>query len=107
SAWAGGFWPGMATTVVSAVLANYFWLPPFYSFRLATGRELIALVIFIAIGAMICALSETMYRGRRRLEGLLHSIDEGFVVFDPDWRYRYVNDRAAELLHQPAPPVGG
>jgi PAS domain S-box-containing protein len=101
SAWAGGFWPGMATTVVSAILANYFWLPPFYSFRLATGRELIALVIFIAIGAMICALSETMYRGRRRLEGLLHSIDEGFVVFDMDWRYRYVNERAAELLRQP------
>jgi len=102
SAWAGGFGPGMATTVISALLANYFWLPPFYSFRLATGRELIALVIFTAIGAMICALSETMYRGRRRLEGLLHSIDEGFVVFDVEWRYRYVNERAAELLRQPA-----
>jgi len=102
SAWAGGFWPGMATTVLSALLANYFWLPPFHSFRLATGRELIAFVIFIAIGATICALSETMYRGRRRLEGLLHSIDEGFVVFDVEWRYRYVNERAAELLRQPA-----
>src|SRR5207244_11327329 len=52
------------------------------------------------------ALSGTMHRGRRRLESLLHSIDEGFVVFDRDWRYRYVNDRGAVLLRHPTPMIG-
>jgi PAS domain S-box-containing protein len=107
SAWAGGVGPGMVTTLLGALLANFFWLPPVYSLRLASGSELVGLAIFIAIGATICGLSETMYRGRRRLEGLLHSIDEGFVGFDMDWRYRYVNERAAELLRQPASALVG
>jgi PAS domain S-box-containing protein len=107
SAWAGGFWPGIVTTALGAVFATYFWLAPFYSFQLSTVADLISLLFFAAIGALISALSETMYRGRRRLEGLLHSIDEGFVVFDANWHYRYVNDRAAELLRQPASSIVG
>ena len=107
SAWAGGFWPGIVTTVLGAGLANYFWMAPFHSLKLWSVNDLIGLLFFIAIGVLISALSETMYRGRRRLEGLLHSIDEGFVVFDPEWRYRYVNDRAAELLRQPASSMVG
>ncbi len=107
SAWAGGFGPGIATTGLGAVLACYFWLPPYNSLRIATVADAIGLVFFGAIGALISALSESMFRGRRRLEGLLHSIDEGFVVFDRDWRSRYVNDRAAELLRQPASSMVG
>ena len=107
SAWMGGFGPGMVTTVLGALLANYFWLPPYHSFRLATVKELIAFITFTVIGMTISGLSETMYRSRRRLEDLLHSIDEGFVLFDTDWRYRYVNARAAELLRQPASALVG
>jgi PAS domain S-box-containing protein len=107
SAWAGGFWPGMLTTVLGATLADYFWLTPFYSFRVSSLAEAVGLLFFLGIGALISALSETMHRGRRRLESLLHSIDEGFVVFDRDWRYRYVNDRAAALLQHPAASMIG
>src|SRR5262245_31535639 len=107
SAWAGGFGPGVVTTILGGVLANYFWLPPYHSLRITTLADAIGLVLFGAIGLLISALSESMFRGRRRLEGLLHSIDEGFVVFDERWRYRYVNDRAAELLRQPASSMVG
>ena len=107
SAWVGGFWPGIVTTVLGAALASYFWLPPFYAFRVSTVGDLVGLLVFVAIGVLISALSEAMDRGRRRLESLLHSIDEGFVVFDQDWRCRYVNDRAAELLGQPAASMVG
>ena len=107
SAWAGGFGPGIVTTALGAALASYFWLPPYHSLRVATAANVIGLVFFGAIGALISALSESMFRGRRRLEGLLHSIDEGFVVFDESWRYRYVNDRAAALLRQPAASMVG
>ncbi|MGH7305187.1 MAG: PAS domain-containing protein, partial [Candidatus Rokuibacteriota bacterium] len=107
SAWAGGFWPGIVTTMLGAGLVSYFWLAPFLSFGVASVADLIGLLVFIAIGVLISALSETMYRGRRRLESLLRSIDEGFVVFDPEWRYRFVNDRAAELLRQPAASMIG
>jgi len=107
SAWVGGFGPGIVTTALGAVLGSYFWLPPFGSLRVANAADVLGLVFFGAIGVLISALSESMFRGRRRLEGLLHSIDEGFVVFDRDWRYRYVNDRAAELLRQPASAMVG
>ena len=107
SAWAGGFGPGIVSTALGAALATYFWLPPYHSLRVATAANVIGLVFFGAIGVLISALSESMFRGRRRLEGLLHSIDEGFVVFDAGWRYRYVNDRAAELLRQPASSMIG
>ena len=107
SAWAGGFGPGLTTTALGAALVNYFWLPPHYSLRIATIANAIGLLFFSAIGLLISALSESMFRGRRRLEGLLHSIDEGFVVFDESWRYRYVNDRAAELLRRPASSMVG
>lgn len=107
SAWAGGFWPGMLTTVLGAALADYFWLTPFYSFQVSSLAEAVGLLFFLGIGALISALSETMHRGRRRLESLLHSIDEGFVVFDRDWRYRYVNERAAALLQHPASSMIG
>jgi len=102
SAWAGRFWPGMLTTVLGAGIADYFWLPPFGSFKLGGLADVVGLLFFIGIGALISALSETMHRGRRRLESLLHSIDEGFVVFDQRWRCRYVNDHAAALLQLPA-----
>jgi PAS domain S-box-containing protein len=107
SAWAGGFGPGVATTILGAALADYFWLPPFHSFGVRTVADAVGIFFFGAIGLLISALSETMHRSRRRLEGLLQSIDEGFVVFDDDWRYRYVNDRAADLLQQPASSMVG
>ena len=106
-AWAGGFWPGMVTTVLGAALANYLWLPPYHSLRVTTVADAVGLVSFAVIGALISALSESMVRGRRRLEGLLHSLDEGFLVLDVSWRVRYMNCRAAELLRQPAASIVG
>jgi PAS domain S-box-containing protein len=107
SAWAGGFWPGTVATILAAALADYFWMPPYYRFGIATVAHGVGLVLFVAIGALISALSETMHRGRRRLESVLQSVDEGFVVFDSEWRYRYVNERAAELLRRPASSMVG
>jgi len=107
SAWAGGFGPGMVTTILSGAIVTYYWLAPIRTFRIENIGDVVGLAIFVATGVLFSALSEAMHRARRRLEGLLHSIDEGFVVFDAQWRYRYVNDRAAELLRQSAPAMIG
>src|SRR2546425_7149301 len=107
SAWAGGFWPGMLTTVLCAAAADYFWLPPLYGFRVLGLGDAVALLLFVGIGALISGLSETMHRGRRRLESFLESLDDGFIVFDWGGRCRYVNDRSAGLLRQTASSIGG
>jgi PAS domain S-box-containing protein len=107
SAWAGGFWPSMLTTWLCAATATFLWLPPLYTFRIRDLTDLVALLLFIAIGTLVSVLSEAMHRGRRRLESLLQSIDEGFVVFDRSWRCVYGNGRAAELLRRTVPTFLG
>jgi len=40
-------------------------------------------------------------RERQRTEMILDAVKDGFVAFDHEFRYTYVNDRAAELLQRP------
>jgi PAS domain S-box-containing protein len=37
----------------------------------------------------------------KRLETILNSISDGFLVYDRNWRYTYVNQRAAEIVGVP------
>ncbi|WP_256402384.1 PAS domain-containing protein [Halorubrum salinum] len=43
----------------------------------------------------------------RELEDTLSRIDDGFFALDTEWRFTYVNDRAAELLDRPADDLIG
>ena len=107
SAWTGGFWPGMLATGLCGLAANYFWLTPHYSLSVAAFGDIVALFLFLGIGALISVVTEMMHRGRRRLTRLLESIHEGFAVFDREGRCLYVNPRAVELLAPSVPaPVG-
>jgi PAS domain S-box-containing protein len=40
---------------------------------------------------------------RRLLAGVIERVSDGFVALDNDWRYTYVNQRAAELLQRQKP----
>jgi PAS domain S-box-containing protein len=61
SAWLGGFWPGIVTTLLCAVAANYFWIEPVRSWAIGPG-DLLGLVVFVATGALISALNEAWRR---------------------------------------------
>ncbi len=39
-------------------------------------------------------------RANQRVNEVLESISDGFVLFDGQWRFRYVNRRAAQMLHR-------
>jgi len=43
----------------------------------------------------------------RELEHTLSRIDDGFFALDTEWRFTYVNDRAAELLDRPVDELIG
>ncbi|WP_049983628.1 PAS domain-containing protein [Halorubrum sp. BV1] len=43
----------------------------------------------------------------RELENTLSRIDDGFFALDTEWRFTYVNDRAAALLDRPADELIG
>ena len=41
------------------------------------------------------------------LQTIFESISDGFFILDPDWRYRYLNEKAADLARQPAAELLG
>ncbi len=60
----GGFGPGLVATVVSALLADYFWMMPFGQFAIAEFPNQISFGIFIFSGALISYLAEATFRAR-------------------------------------------
>ena len=110
SAWLGGFWPGLVTTVICAASAQYLWLPPAYSWAIADPRDVIGLVLFVTIGAVICALNEAWRRGAAAAERgarLLETIADGIFEADPDHRITSWNQAAERMYGYTAPEAIG
>src|SRR5687768_337662 len=63
SAWLGGFWPGVTTTLLCAVAADYFWIEPARSWAMANAPDWLGLLVFVTVGAVISALNEAWRRG--------------------------------------------
>jgi len=62
----GGFRPGMLATVLSALVADYFWIVPTGQFLPVHLNDWLGLAIFIMSGAMISGLTGTMRRSQTR-----------------------------------------
>jgi PAS domain S-box-containing protein len=104
SAWLGGLGPGLLTTAITAVAAQYYWIEPARSFAVADRSELIALLVFIIVGAVISALNEASRRGtskvalsEERLNVTLTSIGDGVITTDDRGRVTRLNAVAEQL----------
>ena len=62
----GGFSAGLLATVVSAALADYFWMEPVGQFGITNSADLLSLAVFVASGALISYLAEATYRAQAR-----------------------------------------
>ena len=63
SAWLGGLGPGLLTTAITAIAAQYYWIEPTGTFAVADKSELLGQFVFIAVGVVISALNEGWRRG--------------------------------------------
>ena len=63
----GRLGPGLVATVLSAVLASYFWIEPAGSLFASTLADWVSIAIFLMSGAMVSGIVEAMYRARRRI----------------------------------------
>jgi PAS domain S-box-containing protein len=104
SAWLGGFGAGIVTTLLSAVGAAYFWLPPFRSFRITDSGEWVGLAVFVAVGSLISGLNEawrraalTLAESEQRLGVTLASIGDAVLTTDEGGRVASMNDVAERL----------
>ncbi|MBI4444918.1 MAG: PAS domain S-box protein [Acidobacteria bacterium] len=58
----GGFGPGILTTVLCALATDYFWMEPFHSLSLRDPADLIAIFVFLIVGAFVSGLNESWGR---------------------------------------------
>jgi signal transduction histidine kinase len=105
SAWLGGLGPGLACTGSCALSAAYFWLDPPDSFGVDAVGDLIAMTLFIGIGAVISAFSEALHRARRREERARVQREEILAIVAHDLRNPLnAISMSAALLEKDAPP---
>lgn len=64
SGWFGGLVPGIVCTLVSAVVAKYFWFEPINGFGLINVGDVAAFGVFIGTGVLMSVLNESVHRGR-------------------------------------------
>lgn len=71
SAYVAGLGPGLVSTLVAAVSADYFLIPPTYSFKIEKLSHLVQIVALIGVGAFVSVLTEFLHRSRWQLR-LVH-----------------------------------
>jgi K+-sensing histidine kinase KdpD len=104
SAWLGGLGPGLLTTAITGLAAEYYWIEPAHSFAVDDKRELVAVLVFVVVGVVISALNEAWRRGtskvaisEERLNVTLTSIGDGVITTDNRGAVTRLN-RVAEQL---------
>jgi PAS domain S-box-containing protein len=70
-AWYGGAMPTLVTALLSAGIGWYFLLPPERSWKIEHPGDLVALVLFFVVCAMLTAMSRAASGIRRRAEDAL------------------------------------
>lgn len=58
----GGFKPALATAAAGVVLANWFFTQPLYRLTIAEAENLLALVVFVVVAAVVSALVDVAAR---------------------------------------------
>ncbi|MBI3884764.1 MAG: PAS domain S-box protein, partial [Opitutae bacterium] len=96
-AYLGGLGPGLAATLVSAVVTNIFLLPPLGKFSLLAGLLSPQWLMLILVGALVSVLSETLRQAGQRFQAILESSLDAIVVIDQAGRIEEFN-RAAERM---------
>jgi PAS domain S-box-containing protein len=104
SAWLGGLWPGVVTTLITGIAAEYFWIEPAGSWAVAEKSELLGVAVFLVIGAVISVLNEGWRRGigalaesEERLSVTLGSIGDAVIATDEQGRVIRLNAIAERL----------
>jgi two-component system sensor histidine kinase KdpD len=58
----GGILPGLAAAVAGFLLANYYFTHPLHTFTIAEGENLLALIVFVVVSAVVSGLVDLAAR---------------------------------------------
>lgn len=96
SAWIGGLIPGLVSTILSAALAVWFFIPPQFSFSVDTPMSLVSIGMFLVMGVLFSISHDHRIKEKKRADDanaalrsskeryrmLFESMDEGFCVIE-------------------------
>ncbi len=105
SAGAGGFGPGVLATLLSALLCDYFFLPPTYSLYIGRG-DIVTLLLFVLAALVIIGVSERLRARTRAADRRFHDLVQALdgIVWEADprtGRFLFVSRRAEDILNYP------
>ncbi|WP_432054657.1 ATP-binding protein [Streptomyces sp. bgisy022] len=58
----GGLWPALASAAFGSLLLNYFYTPPLHRWTVADPKNIVAIVIFVAVGAAVASVVDLAAR---------------------------------------------
>jgi PAS domain S-box-containing protein len=106
AAWFGRLGPSLFAVALSCIAADWFFIPPRYSLKVSFERsgEWLGLIVFLFVGALVAALSESLHRTRQlavaRREWLhvaLKSIGDAVIATDAQGFVLLMNPVAEQL----------
>jgi two-component system sensor histidine kinase KdpD len=60
----GGVWPALVASVASFLLLNWFFTAPIHTLSIGTGRDVLALIVFLVVAGVISTLVDIAARRR-------------------------------------------
>ncbi|MGQ7295148.1 DUF4118 domain-containing protein [Quadrisphaera sp. KR29] len=61
----GGMWPALLAALLSGLLANWFFTPPYRTLTIAEPANAVALLVLVSVGAAVAAVVDTAARRAR------------------------------------------
>ena len=52
----GGFWPAVLAAVAASLLVNWYFTPPLHTLTIASGRSLLALLLFVTVAVTVSSV---------------------------------------------------
>jgi len=114
----GGFGAGLFATFLSGLIANYFLVPPAFSFSINNLSDVTNLILYFVVGGIISWLGGVRTQAHleriRLLERdlstrqqlgkvtqqffeVIENTRDGCYMLDREWRFTYVNRKATEM----------
>jgi PAS domain S-box-containing protein len=107
SGWKGGWGPGLLSAGMSALLTNYFFLPPRFSFSF-DPRHLFSIGLFLLISVIVTRLNvsqraartaaEARFRAERLAATISSNATVGLVMMDARQHCTFINPAAEKLF---------
>lgn len=94
----GGFGPAIFATILSAAVANYFFIHPLYSFRIEDASSAVAVIVFLGVGTVISFL------GKRLKELQAETEKQSFALAEEN---KLKDEFLAMLAHELRNPLAG